>query len=77
MTKISKALLNRGEQRFPDELREVCFEVLKTKHQYFGQAIKKAFSELNAFWSDSTIGGGGAVIRLTLYGYNLVKLEPF
>ena len=41
MTKISKALLNRGEQRFPDELREVCFEVLKTKHQYFGQANKK------------------------------------
>lgn len=77
MTKISKALLNRGEHRFPDELREVCFEVLKTKHHSLDRQIKKTFSELNAFWSDSTIGGVDAVIRLTLYGYNLVKLEPF
>lgn len=32
---MSKALLNRGGQRFLDELREVCFEVLKSEHSQF------------------------------------------
>lgn len=38
---MSKALLNRGEQRFQDELTEVCFEVLKSKNKQFLQANKK------------------------------------
>ncbi len=53
------------------------FLSIKIEVLRFAQANKKAFSKLNAFKLDSTIGGVGAVIHLTLYGYNLVKLEPF